>query len=92
MAKLQDAAQQVRDSLRCGNLDEADRHMGRLQQQIPWCTSEEDLRVAAAIVFEARTLARVHRAQTIQALQSLVRQTLYTGERWTGAVTFEIDG
>jgi hypothetical protein len=92
MAKLQDTAQRVTDSLRAGNLTEAESHADQLQRQIPLCTSEEDRRAAAAIVLEARTLARVQRAQTIQALQSLVRQTLYAEERGTGVMTFEMEG
>jgi hypothetical protein len=92
MAQLQDIAQGVTDSLRSGNLDEAESRMDELRRQIPLCACEEDRRAAAAIVLEARKLARVHRAQTIQALQSLVRQRLYGAERGTGLPMFQLDG
>lgn len=92
MTELRRAAQQLMNSLQSGNLDEAEAHLAELQRQIPLCAREEDRRAAAEIVLEARKLARVHRAQTIQTLQLLVRESLYDTEGADTRGTFQLNG
>jgi hypothetical protein len=49
------------------------------------------MRAAAATMLEARKLASVHRAHTIQALQSLIRYRHFAPEG-SGNHTFEMEG
>lgn len=92
MPKLQDTAQQVTDALLTGNLDKAETSMCELQRQIALYAPESERRAAAAIVLEARKFARIHRAQTLQTLQSLGRQKLYATDSAPEVPTFDVDG
>lgn len=91
MTTLQDAAQLVTESLRLGDLDEAERQMAELRRLMPSCAVPDDMRAAASIMLEARKLATTHRAHTIQALQSLIRYRHFAPEG-SGDHTFEMEG
>lgn len=90
--KLEEAAQRLTEALRFGDLEQAEHHLAELQRQISLSTSHGERVAAAELVLEARKLARVQRAQTIQALQSLVRQRLYGAEERSAAPTFQLNG
>jgi hypothetical protein len=90
MTKLRDAAQLVADSLRSGNLEEAETYMSMLQLLIPTSECPMDRIAAVGLILEARKLVTVHRAQTIQALQSLVRYKLYAPENATPPPAFQM--
>ncbi|MCU1259626.1 MAG: hypothetical protein JWO80_2511 [Bryobacterales bacterium] len=90
MTTLQEAAQSVTESLRLGDVDEAERQMAELRRLMPSCSVPDDMRAAAATMLEARKLAIVHRAHTMQALQSLIRYRHFAPEG-SGDHSFEME-
>lgn len=92
MTTLQDSARAITDSLRAGDLDRAQTHATDLQRLVASNSAKEDRLAAIPIVLEARKLASMHRAETIQALQALIRGQLYVQDDGSLPPTFQIDG